>query len=215
MLQFRLILFLLQPSLTSGVLCVALSIGGLVLTGRAFLVHNALLSKYFFGPDGLVTVLQSSPSGFAGLWHSVIGHRPNDNLISYLFVLLIAVAAYTILEGIIKLSGDIGQAAGDARNARLQAKLALGREIARRALLRGVIAAVSFGYALAFLRVILPFCISLSRFGIGAHRWWDAVLAALLLCGALHVIVILARLIILRPRIFGGADEIILIELKR
>jgi hypothetical protein len=70
-------------------------------------------------------------------------------------------------------------------------------------------------YLAYFISTIMPFSIVLSQFGVdrlevGDHSGAVAIMGALLLMSmSLHLHVIFMRLVALRPRIFGGEDEII------
>jgi len=214
MRPLRLTLFLLKPSIFSAVICTLLTIVSLVITGAPFLANNDVLQRYFFGAGGLVTVMQHSQLNIPSFVHNMYGHM-NRSFLSFMFILLLTIAVYTALETIGKIEGSVRRSAKEVLNAREQSKLSLLRELVLHIVLRVLLTAATVVYILFLVWEILPTCIALSRFGIGVHRWWDVVFAASLLFAALHVVVILVRFITLRPRVFGGVDETLLMELRR
>jgi len=214
--QIRLAGILLIPSLLSGTTCIVVAIGFLLLINWPFVAHNALVHSYFFGPNGLVTAIKSTSFNPANMWHTLFAHPLSRNVLTYLFILSITLVLYTVLEASSHAFADVSNTFGDLQTARRRRFRLLTRELWERMIVRIVTAAAWLLYLVIFMRLILPVCISHTRYGIATidqlQHLPDLLLGIVVLFFALHVHVILARLLTLRPRIFGGLEILLNLE---
>ncbi len=76
----------------------------------------------------------------------------------------------------------------------------------------GIIAACLYGWV--FVRFMLPFSVLATRVGLGQLNniagWGYLLLGGVVLLLTLHVLVIIARIVAVRPRVFGDWDTILL-----
>ncbi|HSX30597.1 MAG TPA: hypothetical protein VLE99_01650 [Candidatus Saccharimonadales bacterium] len=182
----------------------------------AFITNNVLLYKYYFGPSGLVGEVHPATT-LTSLWHSLTSHTVIRDALSYLFILLIAVAIFSALEGGGRVATELSDEAGMLRDAKMRHLRFLAPELWLRATVRMAVAVLWTIYIVIFVGRILPFCITQSRVGIAtighAGQARHIVLSYAILLTALHLHIVFVRLILLRPRVFGGAD--ILLEAER
>jgi hypothetical protein len=196
----RLFTYLLTPSLTSGTLCVLLAGVILGIFNWGSLVKRAFFYDYFFGPGGLVTTLQGGSSDETSLHTGLSGAVINDLLI-FLAALTAGALVLFVLE--------IIQAARN-RAAEAYGGQGMRREFATRLVVRTLVIAAWGAYGVVTLRLLLPFCVLAARVGI--HLLWQWSGFAYLLFGALslmlclHLHVVFIRLLVLRPRLFGGQE---------
>lgn len=216
MRQLRLTLLLLRPSLISSSTCLVAAACLLTITNRAFLAYNPTLNTYLFGANGLFNALQSSPFSLSGAYHSVFTHSLSRNILTYLFILFITIVIFGALEGSSKAFNQLSAGANELRTAAAPRFALLRREIWARAVTRMLVVTVWAVYAIIFASVVLPFCVQQARFGIAtigqlSHVQYIAVGSGVLLV-ALHLHVVFARMLVLRPRIFGGIEELLATE---
>ncbi|HSX33546.1 MAG TPA: hypothetical protein VLF91_04370 [Candidatus Saccharimonadales bacterium] len=216
MRSLRLLRVLLQPSLASATTCLSVALAGLAIMDWAFLTHSPLLYNYFFGPDGLVTELQQSPTNLSGLWHGIFTDHFSRAALTYLFILLIAVVIFSLLEVLVHVAGGVRTSMQEAAQMPKQFGPGVLLETTRRLLLRLGVVVVWFGYGVLFVKVIVPFSVATSRYGIATitqhHQGWYVALGAGLLVVALHLHVVFTRLLLLRLRVFGGVEALLAAE---
>jgi hypothetical protein len=214
----RVVFVLVRPSLLSGTACILAVAGFLGLTSWAFLAHNPALSTYFFGPNGIVTALQRSPFGLATLRHRLFANDLHRAMLTYLFILLLTVAVFTLLEGIVTTAGSVSAVVGDWRIARLRHLATLQRDIWIRMACRLGVTMVGTVYLVVFLSVVVPYCVSAVRYGValsadGLPYLRHVAVGMGILLLTLHGHIVLLRLFMLRLRIFG--DTAVLLQLER
>lgn len=209
MTQLRLSLLLLRPSLLSLMVSGALAALFLVAVNWAFVVHSSALYTYFFGEYGLVTVLQQSPAGFGGMFGEVLTHPTARDALSYAFIFALGVVVYAVLSGLNALfAGALGTWAEWRALPGMRHQIHVAAT--ERLFFRFTMLVLWAVYGWVFLRLLLPFSVSAARFGIATISDWPgpayvgAGFMALVL--SLHLHVIFARLMALRPRLFFSAD---------
>lgn len=213
MYRSRLASILLGPSLLSASVSVILA-GGIV--GATFWSYSAAgggLHQYLFGPYGLTTVFQHSANALSAV-NGVFSSPVAYDVAVAVFALFIGLLVFVFLEGADHVSAKAAGALNEVNyitNARIKKQVEKQAEI--RLGLRLATLVVWICYLVFFARVIVPFAILIARDDHGAmwsiRNFWSACLSGLVLFIALHVHVILMRLLVLRPRLFGGEDVII------
>lgn len=212
MTQLRLTLLLLRPSSLGLILTLLLSSLFLGAVNWAFIANNALVSDYFLGRYGLVTTLQESPQGFSGLLHDVLGRPTARDALSFGFVFVLGVVVYsmlTIFSLAVNSTAGTWSAWRKAGGIRRQVR----SEITQRFGFRLAVFLLWLVYSWVFLKLLLPFSVSTSRFGIATVEalsgWLNIAIGLVVLFAALHVHVIFARLFALRPRLVHAADAML------
>lgn len=201
---------LLLPSLSSGTGCLALA--GLLLGGAAwsYIEDSQLFYTYIFGAYGFKTVLLQAPDDLWTLGNAIAG----SNLTYYVLVIMCGIMAglttYTILEAISHLRRDTGEVIHNMHTYGTAYRQAVRESFLRLAL--RVVALLSWSvYAIIFFAMLVPFCILWVQMGIDRISMSAAILGWLTILGSwlafslcLHVNVVFARLVWLRPRLFGN-----------
>lgn len=202
---------LLLPSLFSSIVSGALAISMIIGVNWSVILDNLPFYDYFFGNDGTVTNLQG-PTNEISAAGEVLDSKA---LVVLGGVVLAGMALAVTIRGIISLINSISWTMQEMRAVDGPAKQAVERELGKRIGARFLIAVVWVVYIFVSVKVILPFCILASQLGFSNNSSVSEgigyVFFALgLLLISLHLHVIIARLLLLRPRVFGG-DEALLV----
>lgn len=218
--QLRLAYFALLPSLSSGIICVALSLIIVLSKTWPFITHNPLLYQYLFGPEGLTQGAQLKPPDTLTDWYGLAVHYQFQRgfVFSYLIIALMGAASYSILEAGWQAAIRTKQIRYGLRGLHPASKKQAIRDLAWRTLLRLGALLSSFFYVFYIMRTIVPYAIAQSRFGIATAQEVSHIgyilLASATLCIGFHGFVVLVRLFLLRPRIFDGTDVLLRSESK-
>lgn len=209
--RFANLLFI--PSLFSVSFSLVVSILTLGIANWSYITPKGSIYDYIFGPYGLTTELQhatNSLSAINGVFSSPVAY----NIAILILALFIGMLVFVLLEGL----DHVAQKATEAINEveyidDVAAKEAMKKEAELRIGLRVATLIVWAGYFIFFARVIIPYCIILGRIDT-THLWtlyniWNGLAAGTLLMLSLHIHAIFMRLLVLRPRLFGGTDVII------
>ena len=211
--QQSLFRLLLRPSFLSGAAVVLIAFGILGYTGWLYLHDNNLFFNTLLGENGLQSYLARNAEDI-GTTQKVLLASPAAY---YVLVGGVAVAAGVVVFTLLQIIGSlfrstsyfVHEAIGGGKG-----RIAFWGEQFVRMCLRVLALVGGTIYASAFVSMILPFAVLLNQTGIeGVHQ---NNLTGLLLCGAallllvaaMHVLIVLLRLIILRPRLFGGDEDI-------
>lgn len=180
------------------------------------ILKNLPFYDYFFGPTGTVTDLQTvtglesqSPLGSA-----LSSEQLQHTILVVGWAILGAVLVFVAIKAITALVASATMTLKELTAAETPAKHQVEREIGRRVTIRAVVIGVWALYILLFIKAILPFAILASQIGLSQGRpistgAYYLMFAGLLLFSSLHVHVIMLRLLLLRPRVFGGRDVIV------
>lgn len=207
--QKQLAKLLLRPSLFSFILTMLFAGAILAIAVWPDATHSSLLNQYFYGPYGVVQALKKSPD--INEFTRAFSVSP---VVYYGLILgvaaLIAGGVYAILQMLSKVivgSYDTWHVFHDP----IEGKEKIEKEVGTRLTVRLMTALLWIAFAYFFMTILLPYCIFASRIGISHLFEWEGLYALagfLLLIASLHVHVIFLRLILLRPRVFGGKLDI-------
>lgn len=214
MRQFQLLGILLMPSLFS-------FIGGAVLASFLLLIINApllLTSKLVGGMLGAegsqLSMLFNHMSGMMNTDQPQVDLSFLDLPIIYNITILAAaiiagVLVYISLESITRSVRGVRDSIAGIQFAKdAKVRTALGIEFGARLALRLGSVTGWAAYIAFWLGVVLPYCVLVSRIGLGESDTMTASFyifsSLLLLCLSLHLHVIFLRLFLLRPRLFAG-----------
>ena|GEM_PF-964696 len=205
---------LLRPSFLSSIVCSLFVIIALMSANWSFILTNLSLYDYFFGPDGLVTILRYNFGDGSSLSQVTNGQPATHNLTIIFGTILAVLGLVVAVWLIIKLIGGISMTIREVRAADTPAKHAVESDLVRRAGVRLLIVFVWAAYIYIFIKIALPFCILASQVGMDTKSDVGlgigyVLFAVGLLFAASHLHVILARLLLLRPRVFGSQDVVI------
>jgi hypothetical protein len=184
--------------------------------GWLIIRHHQEFYSMLFGADGLGGVgwLSLPTPGWLELFLT--------SSASY-YVLVIAAATFVglLIFGLLQMSSDVLygsieviEAARDKDQSYRQER----REVLYRLLLRLTALAGWTIYAMAFFSSLLPLYATINRIGLDdvrSHNYTGlayCLAAGVLLMIIIHMHVIFLRLALLKPRVFGGVDEVIVAE---
>lgn len=204
--QKRLALILFTPSLISGSITILLALGLNAYSAWTFIRDNELFNGLFSGAYGLHAYFGDASYGVSA-WSNAFISSPAAY---YILVGGVSIAAGLAVFTLLQVAGLIGRESQellrDTPANRVNKHEALGRLGLRMVSIVGWTL-----YAAFFISTLLPFTTLLNELGvevIGEGKtvgWVQCALSLVLLMCAIHLHVVLIRLIALRPRLFGGA----------
>jgi hypothetical protein len=211
---------LLQPSFTSGLLVLLAALGILGYTTWSFLNDNQASYDTLFGTYGLQGYISERSSGVMTLQNTLLA----SPVAYYVLVGGVAIAAGMAVFTLLQIAGLLFRSTTlfmhDAIQGRSARVTFWGEQFVRLGI--RVLALVGGAvYAAAFMSMILPFSILLNQTGVEGLNQKNpvgavmCVSALLLLLIALHLLLVFARVIALRPRLFGGDQEIAAAEVHQ
>jgi len=196
MSQWRLTLLLFTPSWLSFGVCAGLTLFIIGVSNWSYFTYNGVLFDFFYGGHGVVTTLEQAPG--AVNFEQITSNTTLYGVGVVALAAAVAVAVFFMVRGAergVGVAAHVGQ--GIDR-----------REYVQHALLRLLILALWAGYALLTVNILLPTVLLFSRIGAedllapaGMATSVGAVVAFWLM---VHGHVVFARLVCLRPRVFGG-----------
>jgi len=199
--QARLFLLLLTPSFTSvvgSVTAVTVLIG---ITAWHQLDDYPAMRDYFQSAQAQMqhTVLHS----VTGSWSALFSDDLTYNILLLGISVGVAGAVYLSLQIIDKGLAGVLELLSITNKTRK-------KDESRRYGVRVVALVVWLAYLMLTFNTLIPICLQASRTAVDARNGANLAFAFLLLTAAFHVHVILARLVNLRPRLFGNADALIM-----
>lgn len=218
--QRSLVKLLVMPSLLSGWIVVVGALAVLGYDAWLYISHNQEYYNLFFGPYGLKSFNWQPSDGFSA-WKQLF----LASSASYYVVLLAVAAAVGLLTfSLLQVSGvlvrssvELLQTTLDTEEAHKRAR----RELIERFMLR-MISLIGWAlYTAATVSVLLPACVVLSQFGVEEVQQGrltgltSSLVAFILFIVVLHLHTVFMRLVALRPRVFGGENDIVEAEAAR
>ncbi len=197
------------PTLMSSVVT---GIGAVVLLAGAnfsYLLRSGLIYDLIFGKGTPYDLIQTSRDTVSVINQTVLGNPLLNKLLFFGFWMMVGLVVYAVISTFGQTLAETGEELKSLRYIHAR-KTQIEQDILLRLSLRitGVLAAFLYGWL--FMRLILPFCVFASRVGLGSlsqiSGWFYLLLSLVVLLLALHAIVVIARLIVLRPRLYGGWD---------
>jgi hypothetical protein len=210
MTQIRILLLLIRPSWISfgAVGCATLLLFG--FANWSFVTASPLLYDSFYGEGGIVTTLERSPDALSAMYTAI----SSSPIVYSVGLLVLALVAGVVVFVSIR-SVEHGVDAFKRRGADAPFQL---HEWRQRLLARLSVFVLWAIYMVFTANIALPYSLLLSRIGIeGAEGWISVVItcgAVMLLFVTLHINIIFARLMCLRPRVFGGEAAVESIFIK-
>jgi len=209
-MQRRFTGLLLRPSFFSSVVNTSATLLLLGIANWSQLLDKLQLRPYIFGPEGIVGRLREGSSSY----DAIFGGNISYGVLIFATAFVVGITVYIILQLSSRLSND-ASAIWESLHAQTERGT---REIARRTGIRVTITIGWLVYIALFIKLVLPWCTLASESAIGAipdmNGWLLAALAALSLWFAWHMHAIFLRLLFLRPRVFGGNDELLTDEFR-
>lgn len=212
MRRLRFVGILIQPSLSSLVLCLTASALLLVVSSISYNAQSGFLYDFIFGPDSSVDLIESGRSTFDAIYQTAFGNPLLNKIVFFAFWCLVGLVVYFLLTGAGKTTSVISDTAHqlhyfNARKKQFEQELGLRLIIASIAVLFGLI------YSVFFIRTLLPFSVLCGRIGVGSLNtlsgWLYTMAGFAVLALSLHIFIVTLRLLLMRPRLYGGGDDVI------
>ena len=200
------------PSLASGLVTSLLAIVLLAVANFSFLLRSGLLYDAFFGKGTPYDLIESSRDYVAVTNQVILGNPSFNKVMFFAFWMMVGLMVYALLSTLGQTIAETEEKLKSlryihARKAQIEHDLIL--RLALRAI--GVITAVMYGWL--FVRLIFPFCVLASQIGFSnlssISGWLYLLLSFGVLLLSLHAVVIILRIIVLRPRLYGDWDNLI------
>ncbi|MGH7196743.1 MAG: hypothetical protein ACREGJ_03175 [Candidatus Saccharimonadales bacterium] len=210
-MNFRLTSIVIRPSFFSFITCAVLATIILGVFTWASLLEDPLFYDYFWGPFGVVTILETSPDSLSAIMAAISAHPLTYNAVIFVAALLAGIIVYIVLQTITRATAGISNTLDEMH----RANQTLEREMGTRIAFRVGIALLWVLYLIFFVKVLVPFCTLIAQSGFTqfyvdfSSAWGSIALGLGLLVLGLHVHVIFMRLLALRPRVFGNNAVIV------
>jgi hypothetical protein len=205
---------LIRPSFLSATVCVIAAVAVPIGVNWSYVLDNFLFYDYFFGVEGIVTTLQAARDGQPAVIRALSDDAVRHNAVILLGALAAAFVLFVSVRLLIRLLDDVSFTLKEMQAADTPAKHVVERELVQRAGVRFLVAGLWAFYTFIFIEIILPFVILASKVGLDGRSTITEGVSYILFAGtmvalALHIHVILARLLLLRPRIFAVEEALI------
>jgi hypothetical protein len=209
---------LLQPSAAS---FITILVSALVIIGVStwtYTLKNGLLYDFLFGSSSSSELIQSSRSTFTAVNQTVLGNPLLNKVMFFVFWMLVGLVVYTIISGFGASINAADQTVHEMQyhNVRRQQ---FNEQLSTRIIMRSIASLSGFVYLVFFVKLLLPFSVLCSRIGVSdldtIGGWFYLLGGFLVLALSLHLWIVLGRFFMLRPRLFGGWDDILADELQQ
>lgn len=211
MTRYWLARFLLSPSIVSGTICFVLAVGATIAIAWSYIADNQLFYDFLFGAKGASTALVTAPDSMGAFQNVLL----NSQFTFYILLAGAAVASGLLVYALLQsLNSTMHSATEIVRG--LRKKDAVAKHAAQTIIVRLAVRTVSLvGWALYmafFINILVPFCALLVNGGTAditdsaPSGWWLVLGGFALVLLGLHMNVIFARLVLLKPRLFSSND---------
>lgn len=208
--QRQLVRLLFRPSLFSG-LCTGLVAAVLIgLIVWPYFVGNTFLQQLSEGSSyALARAFQETPD-ISNFTTAFSASPLAYNLIILIVGVLVGVGVYVLLQ---ISSKSIAGTYDVWRTVHDKGKVSSAtREASRQFTVRVLSALIGLGFGVVFLNLVLPYAVFITRVGAEHITDWGVVQVLFgygLIVVSMHLLVVFLRLVLLRPRVFGGQLDIL------
>lgn len=210
--RLRFVGILIMPSFASTVLCV---MGSALVMAAAALSYNAktgFLYDLLLGPGSSIGLLKSGQDTLDTIFQTTFGNALLNKIIFFAFWCFVGLVVYILISG----AGKTTLAISDVTH-QLQYFNVRKKQFEEQLGLRLMVGAIAllglFIYGVFFMRMLFPFALLCGQIGVGdisSINGWLYILAGFtVLTLSFHLIIVALRLLLLRPRLFGGSQDII------
>ncbi|HSW81292.1 MAG TPA: hypothetical protein VLG40_02745 [Candidatus Saccharimonas sp.] len=213
MQRFRLALLFVRPSVFS--FTATLIVAGLIIAGMSwsYFMTMPFVHDYLFGRSGALTVLAKTPDLLSASRTVFFSQPTSYNAFIFVGAVVIGLVVFIVLQLFTRAATDVSSMWREIHQAQGETKKELEQEIELRIGFRAAMVLLWIGYIIVFVKLLLPFIILIEQFGITNFAtisgWWYGLLGFGLLAASLHVHIIFMRLMLLRPRVFGGENILV------
>lgn len=197
-MQSRLFMLLLKPSLISSLAAICASALLIGAMNWPYFTYHAAFYPILYGESGVITVLEQSPNFTQGITR-IIDQNPIFYGIVILSVAVLAGWIVLLIIRTIKSSYHSVETFSDEGQR---------HDTLQHMLVRVFVLSMWIIYAALSVSIVIPFCLLFSRIGAEFITTLNGILmnvgAFLLLAATFHLHIIFLRMLLLRPRVFGG-----------
>ncbi len=215
--QSRFTRLLIKPSSTSFLTAVGLALAILVVSGFSYATKNGLFYEYLYGSNSSAMLIESSRSSFAVFNETVFGNTTLNKFLFFIFWMVIGLIVYVFVSGVGAGVSTAEQTITESKFVHAD-KLRMGSELGLRVALHTIGAGLIIVFSYLFIKIFFPFGVLCARIVAGDIKnptgWFYALLGFLVLVASMHIGTILVRFLLLRPRIFGGYEDILQDEIE-
>jgi hypothetical protein len=194
----------------SGMSLILATIGALLMLFAAnsgLVANGGFISDLFLGKNSPQDLVESARQTTLEISQLTLGNETLNKILFFGFWMMIGLVVYVAFSTIGHIFIETGQDIGSIHNAGAR-KAQLEQTI----LLRLAIRTASFlgliFFGLLFIKLIFPFSILASRAWLGSLNtisgWLYGLLGLIVLVLSIHVVIVLLRFLLLRPRLLGG-----------
>lgn len=217
MKNHRLERLILIPSSGGLIGIILLALVTMIGAGLSFASQGGLIYNYLFGSGSSVDLIETSKSTITLFSEAIFGNPLLNKILFFMFWMVVGLVVYIVLS-------SIGSGAAEAEHALEESKFVHAQKatISHELELKIILRLIAFGllviYGVLLVKILLPFGIFSARIVAGnsyqASSWLYGLLGFTVLTGSFYIGTVLLRFFMLRPRIFGGQEEIITDEIK-
>lgn len=215
--QNRFTRLLIRPSAASLITALGLSLVVMVVSGFAYVTKNGLFYDYLFGSGSSATLIATSSSTMAALNEAVFGNSLLNKLLFFIFWMVIGLIVYVVLSGIGSGVSSAEHTLEQVRFVHAQ-RLRMGTELGLKVVLHMIGAGLLVIFGIVFVKILFPFGVLCARIAAGDLRepinLLYGVLGFVVLSASFYICTILLRFLLLRPRVFGGWEDVLEDELE-
>lgn len=206
-----------MPSSTSLLVAFGLALFVMLAAGFSYITDNNLFYEYLYGSNSSAMLIETSRSTIAVFNETVFGNSILNKFLFFTFWMVIGLIVYVIVSGLVAGVNTAEQAFSESKFIHAE-KLRMGSEFGLKVVLHIIAVGLLFLFTFIFIKILLPFGILCARIVAGdlknSTNWLYGLLGFVVLATSIHLATILLRFLVLRPRIFGGYEDILQDEIE-
>lgn len=201
---------LLRPSIFSTSLTLLGAASLTAYSAWSYIENRQIWFDFVFGPYGVKTYIWQNDLALSGLLKDFSASPATYYVVLVGLGVIVALAVFTLLQLLTMGLRSTTSFLMFAQDAKTVSRI----ELFARLCLRSVAIAAWSTYVVYFIGSILPFSFTVNQIGVDdlqAHNLTGALLCTTcfaIVAAALHLHTIFLRLIALRPRVFGGIEDV-------
>jgi hypothetical protein len=219
MQQLRLARILLEPSPSSSVATCITAIAILVAANWTYSTRESIMYGFFYGEEGVITKLLHSTDTVSVYLAAFSARYITYEITVFIFAIAVGLFVYLLLEGFSRMARGTNETysaiKGSSGKQRLDIELSFGIRVLTRAI--GLF--LWFLYWTLTLKILLPFSVLATRTTLDdlfqTNAWMFMLLGIAIMTVCIHLHIVFARLVLLKPRLFGGRNEIMIAMLEK
>lgn len=201
----------LGPSINSGFITGIVAAVLLAGANFSYVAGSSLLYDFLFGKGTPYDLIQTSRDKASVINQTVLGNPLLNKLLFFGFWVMVGLFVYAIIS---VLSQSVTETEEEVEQMHYihARKAQIEQDIILRLTFRASGAIAACIYSWIFVRILFPYCIYASRVALNNLSNMRGILYGIMSIGillvALHIAVIIARVIVIRPRVFGEWDNL-------